>query len=179
MQTNKWTDWKPALTGRLTMLQITGYAIRLNNDVAGINEICNIMLENNCDYSHNAARILSHLKPDDKRGILFRRYDEIADLAVSESLNIRRGLVLSILNDLPVTVNFRVDLLDYCLQHLSDNSLSCGTRSYMINLAVKMCREHRELLNELALHLESIAYDTAPSIIAARRNAVKAINSVK
>ena len=94
-------------------------------------------------------------------------------------LHIRRGLVLSILIDLSTKQNFRTDLFDFCLAHAVDKKESDSSRSMMIKLAAKMCRFVPELVNELAACLDMLEYEMTPSIVAARRNAMKVVESLR
>lgn len=45
----------------------------------------------------------------------------------------------------------------------------------MINLAAKMCRFVPELANELKVCLDMLEYEMTPSIVTAKRNALKVV----
>ena len=129
--------------------------------------------------AYNAAWVLYHLSAEDKRLYVSPFYDKIADWAMKPCLHIRRGLVLSILIDLSTKQNFRTDLFDFCLAHAVDKKESDSSRSMMIKLAAKMCRFVPELVNELAACLDMLEYEMTPSIVAARRNAMKVVESLR
>lgn len=120
--------------------------------------------------------MLSYLFKEDKEIYLFPRYGELVDMATSTKLYIRRGLVLSILSDLPIN-GLNGKLLDYCLMHLADYKESNSSRSMMIKLAARMCKPYPELCQELMWCLDMIPQDISPSIAAAKRNALKMIQA--
>lgn len=151
-------------------------ANRLRHDECGIESILTLMkqADNNSRVAYNAAWVLSHLSKEDKRIYLLPHYDELVDMAISAELCFRRGLLLSVLADLPVNEPDG-KLLDYCLVHLADSKESDSTRSVMIKLAARMCKPYPDLCTELALCLDSMPQDSSPSIAAAKRNALKMI----
>lgn len=109
----------------------------LHHDEAGIGKMCDLMLyAEDAQSAYNAAWILYYLPAEDKRLYVSPFYDKIADRAMQPCLNIRRGLVLSILIDLSAQQNFRTDLFDFlscpCCrqkgigqQSLDDDKTSC------------------------------------------------------
>lgn len=151
-------------------------ANRLRHDECGIESMLTLMkqADNNSRAAYNAAWVLFHLSKEDKRIYLLPHYGELVDMAISAELCFRRGLLLSVLADLPVNEPDG-KLLDYCLVHLADSKESDSTRSAMIKLAARMCKPYPELCMELALCLDSMLQDSSPSIAAAKRNALKMI----
>ena len=95
-------------------------------------------------------------------------------MATSAELCFRRGLILTILTDMPMDEPDG-KLLDFCLTHLADPKESDGSRSVMIKLAARMCKPYPELCKELTLCLDMMPQDSSPSIAAAKRNALKMI----
>ncbi|WP_239465362.1 helix-hairpin-helix domain-containing protein [Bacteroides mediterraneensis] len=167
------------LHDRLSKRQVMALSRELHHDEAGIRTFCRLMLSaEDARVASNAAWILYHLPTADKRIYLFPFYDEIATLGMAPELKMRRGLVLSILLDLVTDSNFRTDLFDFCLAHIADKREADSSRSMMINLAAKMCRLVPELANELKVCLDMLEYEMAPSIAAARRNAMKVVESL-
>lgn len=152
----------------------------LHHDEAGIGKMCDLMLyAEDAQSAYNAAWILYYLSAEDKRLYVSPFYDKIADWAMKPCLHIRRGLVLSILIELSTKQNFRTGLFDFCLAHAVDKKESDSSRSMMIKLAAKMCRFVPELANELAACLDMLEYEMTPSIVAARRNAMKVVESLR
>lgn len=167
------------LKNRLLKWQIMTLSRELHHDEAGISKYCQLMLHSeNVRLAYNAAWILYHLSEEDKKIYLSPFYDKIAERAMAVCLNIRRGLILSILIDLSTNENFRTDLFDFCLIHAADKKEADSSRSMMINLAAKMCRFVPELVNELAACLDMLEYEMTPSISSARKNAMKVVESL-
>lgn len=168
------------LQDRLSKWQIMALSRELYHDEAGIGKMCDLMLcTEDAQSAYYAAWVLYHLPPEDKRLYVSPFYDKIADRAIERCLNIRRGLILSILIDLSTKQNFRTDLFDFCLAHAVDKKESDSGRSMMIKLAAKMCRFVPELANELAACLDMLEYEMTPSIAAARRNAIKVVGLLR
>lgn len=168
---------KSSLEFRLSKPQIMALAGNLHHDECGIEAMFAQMKQTNSPYvAHNAAWVLSHLSKEDKEIYLLPHYGELVDIAISTKLCIRRGLVLSILADLPINEP-NGKLLDYCLIHLADLKESNSSRSMMIKLAAKMCKPYPELCKELILCLDMMPQDSSPSIAAAKRNALKIIQA--
>lgn len=166
------------LGNRLSKVEVVSYAREIHNDEYGISCLCNTMLTSEEErVSYNAAWILFHLSKEDKAIYLTAFYDRIADMAMSSNLNIRRGLILSIIADMPVGENFRTDLLDFCLEKMLDKKECDSTRSVMIKLAAKICKAYPELINELKVNLEYLLEDPKRSISAASKNALKFLKS--
>lgn len=162
------------LNHRLSKSEVVNYAKELHNDEYGISCLCNTMLTSGEErISYNAAWILFHLSKEDKEIYLATFYDRIADMAMSSDLNIRRGLILSIIVDMPIGDNFRTDLMDFCLARMLDRRECDSTRSVMIKLAAKMCRPFPELKNELTANLEFLSEEPKRSISTASKNALK------
>lgn len=168
------------LHDRLSKRQVMALSRELHHDEAGISKICDLMLcAEDARVASNAAWILYHLPTEDKILYVSPFYHQIAGQGMEADLKIRRGLVLSILIDLSTVKNFRTDLFDFCLAHIADKREADSSRSMMINLAAKMCRLVPELANELKVCLDMLEYEMAPSIAAARRNALKVVAAVR
>ena len=121
---------------------------------------------------------MERVSKHDKEIYLMPFYDKIVDMAISPCLKIRRGLILSILADLPINSNFRTDLLNFCLSNMSNSKESDSSRSVMIKLAARMCKPFPELKSELAACLEYLSEEVKPSISAASKNALKDLRKV-
>lgn len=163
-----------ALDHRLSQAEVRQIARQLHHDKESISLLCDCLLRaNDSLICTNAARILSGLQKEDRSLFLSSRYDEMVCMALSPDIPVRLGLLLSILKDLSTEENFRADLLDFCMKHLADRHYTAGTRSYMIHLAARLCCFSPLLAQELILCLDFLKGDVAPSIVAARRNALK------
>ena len=153
-------------------MAITG---NLHYDECGIETMFTAMKQaDNPRVAYNAAWVLSHLSKEDKRIYLLPHYEELVDMATSAELCFRRGLILTILTDMPMDEPDG-KLLDFCLTRMDDTKESDGSRSAMIKLAARMCKPYPDLCKELTLCLDMMPQDSSPSIAAAKRNALKMI----
>ena len=167
------------LNERISKAEVLFFVKELHHNEEGIAQFCNVLLKSEQEQAaYNAAWILSHLSKEDKEIYLMPFYDKIVDMAISPCLKIRRGLILSILADLPINTNFRTDLLNFCLNNMSNSKESDSSRSVMIKLAAKMCKPFPELKNELTACLEYLSEEVKPSISAASKNALKDLRKV-
>lgn len=161
------------LERRMCKAEVLIWVQDLHHDEAGISKLCDLLLRaDDTRTCTNVVWIFSHLSQEDKMLYLSSRYEELVRLALSPEVPVRLGLLLSLLQDLSTKENFRSDLLDFCLCHLSDRKYTAGDRSYMIHLAARLCGFYPELKQELELSLEYLSEDPAPSIVAARQHAL-------
>lgn len=162
------------LDARFGKSQVVAAARRLHHDECGIAGLFGLMVRAESPrVAYNAAWILSHLSGEDKKLYLHSRYGELVRLVTSATLCFRRGLVLSILVDLPTGDEPDGLLLDYCLAHIADAKESSSARACMIRLAARMCRPYPELCSELALCLDMLPPGMPPSIACAKKNVLK------
>ena len=116
----------------------------------------------------NMAWVLTHLSKEDKLMSLMPLRNKLIDFSMS-NLAIRRGIILSLLLDLPDDNDLRVDFLNYCLEHIGDAMEHDSSRAAMIYLAARMCRPYPELIEELNGVLELLPPALPPSIACAKR----------
>ena len=160
---------------RLSKAQVMAIADHLHHDEGGIEAMLIQMKQTDHPrVAYNAAWVLSHLSKEDKRIYLLPHYEELVNMATSAELCFRRGLILTILTDMPMDEPDG-KLLDFCLTHLAAPKESDGSRSVMIKLAARMCKPYPDLCKELTLCLDMMPQDSSPSIAAAKRNALKMI----
>lgn len=172
-------EWIRLLNRRLSKAEVGDYAHRLHHDEQGIASLLHVLLSSKDKrIAGNAAWILSNLSKTDKEIYLSTSYDEIADFVMTPNLNIRRGLVLSILFDMPVKTHLRIDLFDFCLSGMMDKKESDSTRSMMIKFTAKICSHFPDLANELILNLELLSNEMKPSISCASKNALNYLNKL-
>lgn len=164
-----------SLNIRLSKVQVMAIVNNLHHDECGIEAMFTTMKQaENPRVAYNAAWVLSYLSKEDKRIYLLPHYGELVDMAISAEPCFRRGLILTILADLP-TNEPNGKLLDFCLIHMITPKESDGSRSAMIKLAARMCKPYPELCKELTFSLDIMPQDSSPSIAAAKRNALKMI----
>ncbi|MBR1785099.1 MAG: hypothetical protein IJ760_06660 [Bacteroidales bacterium] len=109
--------------------------------------------------ARNAAWALTQLPPSDNTLIAARRND-LADIATTTTDTSLRRMVLALLERLEWTpADVRTNLLDFCLDRLSDPAEPCGVRALCVKLAHKQCHHWPELLNELGQTLSAMDAD--------------------
>ena len=169
-------EWVRLLNRRLSKSEVEFYAHSLHHDEQGIALLLHTLLTSKVKrIQANAAWILSHLAKEDKEVYLSSSYDKIADFVMLPQLCIRRGLVLSILFEMPLEMKLRTDLFDFCLTGMLDKKESDSSRAMMIKFAAKMCKPYPELKNELIFILELLSNEMKPSISCACKNALRCI----
>lgn len=157
------------LSDRYAGSRIKQMAASLSGDGDGIGKIMEWLLHSTDKRVRmNAAWILNNLCKEDRLRYLAPYRDALADLAMS-ALPFRRQMVLALLLDFPTEDSPRIDLLDYCLEHLHDEKEGDSSRAFMIYLAAKMCRPYPELHAELMHTLDMLPPTLPPSIACARR----------
>ena len=105
---------------RLSKAQVMAITGNLHYDECGIETMFTAMKQaDNPRVAYNIVWILSHLSKEDKRIYLLPHYEELVDMATSAELCFRRGLILTILTDMPMDEPDG-KLLDFCLTHLAD-----------------------------------------------------------
>lgn len=161
------------LAGRYASGKVREIAKEISHDGDGVSRLMDWLLHSSDKYVRvNAAWILNNMGKKARREYLLPYRDVLADLAMSD-LPIRRQMILALLLDFPDDDNPRVDLLDYCLEHLHDVKELPGNRAFMIHLAAKMCRPYPELYAELLHTLDMLPPSLSPCIAYAKRKAME------
>lgn len=162
------------LTDRLSCKDVKALAAGMRGNGRDMERFFRLMQDADNRVAYNAAWIMTHLSQEDKEVFLPKYRDELTDYAIGKTI-IRRGLVLSLLLDIPVPEEPRTDLIIFCMDHIADETEHDSSRSLMIKLAFKMCRPFPELLHGLREILELLPPDLPPSIKNARGKALKMI----
>jgi len=167
--------WQKRLTGRLSKLQVMSIAHDLQQDNEGIREVLRIVLQQeDAHTAMNAAWVLQHLSKEDKAHSLPEHRNTLIDFSMRKNIKIRRGLILSVLLDMPDADEPRVDFLDYCMEEFANEQQNDSCRSTMIKLALRMCAPYPELKEELRQGLLLLPPGLPPSIASAKRKVLKA-----
>jgi hypothetical protein len=90
-----------------------------------------------------------------------------------------KRLLLTILDKLKLdTININIRFFDYCLDNIISAKSPCAIRVLCMKLAYKQSAAYPELLSELKIMLETMdTHFHNPSVVCARRNILKKINS--
>ena len=132
------TIWEKKLEQRMSKQQITDLAMTLHHDECGISDVCRVMLySGQARTAYNAAWILHHLAVEDKDIYLRPFYDRIVDMAVTPGLCFRRGMVLSLLGEMPTDGNATMVLFDFFMVHISDIKGNVNHLSVTVKMSAK------------------------------------------
>lgn len=126
--------------------------------------------------ANNALWVLTHFTLTENEW-LYRKRNEMTDLAMTVTDATSRRLLLTLLNRQEYgEEDIRTDFLDFCLGRMLADAEPAGIRVLCMKLAYTMCRHHAELLNELTMALDMIPSCSSPSIMTARKNIVREMN---
>lgn len=112
--------------------------------------------------------------------LLLPKLDELTERAISSSCQTQKRLLMRMILILPTSNPINIKLLDFCLEAMVDRKTAVATQALCIKIAYKLCLEEPELLDELALCLESIEpeYYTA-AVRATRKEILNKIHKYK
>lgn len=172
--------WIDRLSGRISKSEVMRYAQDLHNDESGIGELCTLV----CGTSHrrvamNGAWILSHLAESDNVTYMPKYRDMLMDFAMKDGIAVRRGLIITILLNIPELENPRTDYLDYCMDGFLSSKHSDSSRAAMIKAAARICKMFPELLAELLYRLSLLPQGLPPSIECVRRKIISQCDGEK
>lgn len=165
--------WTERLSGRISKGEVLHYAQSLHNDEAGIGELCALV----CGTSHkkvamNGAWIIFHLAQSDNAAYMPEYRDMLMDFAMRDNIAVRRGLIITILLNIPEMENPRTDYLDYCMNGFLSSVHSDSSRAAMIKAAARICEKFPELQAELLYRLSLLPPGLPPSIECVRRKVI-------
>ena len=174
------SEWIERLSGRISKSEVMRYAQSLHNDEAGIGELCTLV----CGTSHrrvamNGAWILSHLAESDNVTYMPKYRDMLMNFAMKDGIAVRRGLIITILLNIPEMENPRTDYLDYCMDGFLSSKHSDSSRAAMIKAAARICKMFPELLAELLYRLSLLPQGLPPSIECVRRKIISQCDGEK
>ncbi|MGL5937238.1 MAG: hypothetical protein ACRCY5_00705 [Phocaeicola sp.] len=88
--------------------------------------------------------------------LLLNKQDELIERTLRTNHDGQQRLFLRMLWTLPTPTPIPVNLLDFCLEGMNNPKMAVASQALCIKVAYKLCMEEPDLLNELALCLESI-----------------------
>jgi len=140
-----------------------------------VGELYALLSDPDEQIAYRAAWTLCHLDAA-RQADLHDFYDELAAMAVDCPHAGRRRLLLAVLCRQPQPERWSVELLDFCIEKMTDPAEPHGVRMYCMRLAYEMCRTDGDLLHEFRTLLEIIEPQALPpSLCAARRNLLAAL----
>lgn len=128
---------------------IKALAQRAHGDATERERLFRAMLSGEGKEASNAAWALTHLPVADNKHIATHR-EELVQLAVSTPEVPLRRLSMALLERLEWGVDdVRIDLLDFCLEHMMRPDEPYGVKALCMKLAYRQCRHYPELCGEL------------------------------
>lgn len=150
-------------------------ALTICDDGESLNRLFDIMRQtDDIVVARNAAWIMTHISEQSLNRYLRSRRDELIDMAIGD-LKFRRGLILTLLLNFDLTDNIRVDLLDFCLVNIGNESENSSCRAMMMKIVSKMCVHYPELKNEFRMVIEMLPPGQPPCILSAKRQVLRSL----
>ncbi len=132
------------------------------------------MWDENPRVARNAVWVLTH-STQEEIGWLQQRREELATLLLQTSDTSLRRMVLNLLERMTYSQeDVRVDLLDFCLEHMLSPEEPSGVQCLCMKLADKLCAHYPELIEEFRCTLENMELEYySPGLRTVRRNLMK------
>lgn len=144
-----------------------------------VRELYGLLFDEETKLVYRAAWVLSHLSAR-QIAPLGKNYDRLASVAIRTPHAGCRRMLLHLLHRLPQPASPVVELLDFCLERMSDPKEPHGVRMLCIKIAYDICRTDPDLKQEFEIMLDQLEQEPLPpSLSAACRNIRKAQESRK
>lgn len=163
------------LSGRISGYMVKKIAATICNDGESLNCLFDIMRQtDDAVVARNAVWIMTHIPNDLLNHHLGNRRDEFIDMAIGE-LKFRRGLILTLLLGFDLTNNIRIDLLDFCMVNIGNESENSSCRAIMMKIAAKMCDGYPELKEELRMVIEMLPQELPPCMLSVKKRILRGV----
>lgn len=140
-----------------------------------VGELYALLSDPDGQTAYRAAWVLCHIDAA-RRADLQVFYDGLASAAIACPHAGRRRMLLAVLCRQPLPEHWSVELLDFCIEKMTDPAEPHGVRMYCMKLAYGMCRTNGDLRHEFRTLLEIMEPQALPpSLCAARRNLLAAL----
>lgn len=161
------------LSGRISGYMVKKIAATICNDGESLHCLFDIMRQaDDAVVARNAAWIMTHIPNESLNHHLGNRRDELIDIAIGE-LKFRRGLILTLLLGFDLTNNIRIDLLDFCMANIGNESENSSCRAIMMKIAAKMCDGYPELKEELRMVIEMLPQGLPPCMLSVKKRILR------
>lgn len=135
-----------------------------------VQELYGLLFDEETKLVYRAAWVLSRLAAT-QIAPLGRNYDRLISAAVRTPHAGCRRMLLHLLHRLPQPAIPAVDLLDFCLERMTDPKEPHGVRMLCIKIAYGICRTDPDLRQEFGILLDQLEQEPLPpSLSAACRN---------
>lgn len=135
-----------------------------------VQELYGLLFDEETKLVYRAAWVLSRLAAT-QIAPLGKNYDRLISAAVRTPHAGCRRMLLHLLHRLPQPTIPAVDLLDFCLERMTDPKEPHGVRMLCIKIAYGICRTDPDLRQEFGILLDQLEQEPLPpSLSAACRN---------
>jgi hypothetical protein len=168
------------LTHRSTEFNAKAWAKKIVTSEALQHELYDCLFNEPPAIGSRASWVLSHCHDLDP-GIIASKEDQLIGLLKQKGLHhgITRN-ILRIYQEQPVPEEHSAFMLDTCYAFLKNPSEPIAIRAFSMTVIFNISKTYPELLNELAVVLQSIAqHEEAPALISRSKNTLKAIQKLK
>lgn len=172
-------DLNNKLKERINIKDVKEVLEYIEKNRKGIEELYELIFDPNTNVSYQALWICSHLSNAGHQW-LFKKQNVIIEELFSCTHSGKRRLLLSLLLCQPIPDPPRVDLLDFCFEHMVSKHEPPGVQVLSMKLAYNLCQSIPELLQELKVMLDIMQMELLPpSMRAVRKNILKTLSKRK
>lgn len=170
---------KESLSGRIGMLQIQDYCLRLKHDRLLERVLLQLLTDVNHRVAANAAWILTHLK-DEECQKLAPHFHLLANTAIQTDDETLQRLLLTLVYRLPFPEPLPVALLNFCMEKMLSCKSTYSVRCLCMKIAFELSLPVPEICEEFRISLEIMEADfLPPSMQASRKNVLSALRKGK
>lgn len=170
---------KEFLSGRIGMLQIQDYCLRLKHDRLLERVLLQLLTDVNHRAATNAAWILTHLKNEECQR-LAPHFHLLANTAMQTDDETLQRLLLTLVYRLPFPEPLPVALLNFCMGKMLSCKSAYSVRCLCMKIALELCLPVPEICEELRISLEIMEADfLPPSLHTSRKNVLAALRKGK
>lgn len=166
---------KNKLEKRVNIKEVKELLQSIEENKNNMEELYVLIFDPDTKTSFQALWVCSHLSKFGHQW-LYKKQKTLIDETLSCHHSGKRRLLLDLLLHQPTPDPPRVDLLDFCMEHMISKHEPPGVQVLCMKLAYEICRPIPELLQELSTMLDIMQTELLPpSMKATRNNVLKAL----
>lgn len=174
-------ELKKELSTRVSKLYVNELCHRAQTDSRIMNELYLLATDDDEKTSWNALWVLSCLTNQESLTWLCQKHDELINLALKETHDGKRRLILNLLSKQEFDKNgLRTDFIDFCISRMLSATETVASKALCVKMAYKQCIHYEELTQELKQCLDMMQQEQLPpAVISAVNNIRKKLNKQK
>ena len=142
-------------------------------------ELFDLAFDEDEKISYQTLWVLTHVSKKDSAW-LHAEQDKLIDTVLVSKHEGKRRLLLTLINDKPLSEISRVDFLDYCLERMISPQEPVAIQSVCIKIAYQLCKNTPELLSEFRSILDMAdSSPLSPALRASRKSVLKDMKKKK